>query len=128
MAVLKNKRVLTPQIYAKLLALACKNKAKSVDVVDIWDVPDYQAYFDGFINPNLGSYAKGKWSQLQIIFIAVDISEKYPVGVKVSHRAYSCDRVKLLPLQIKVAYITTMNSKIWRDKHKRISAKEIFQV
>jgi hypothetical protein len=93
---LKNKRVLTPQIYAQLLALACKNKAKSVDVVDIWAVPDYQAYFDGFINPNLGSYAKGKWSQLQIFFEAVDMCEKYPMGVKVSHRAYSCDRVKLL--------------------------------
>jgi hypothetical protein len=93
---MKSKKALTPQTYAKLLALACKNKEKSVDVVDIWAVPDYQAYFEGFINPNLGSYAKGKWSQLQIFFEAVNMSEKYPMGVKVSHRAYSCDRVKLL--------------------------------
>jgi hypothetical protein len=33
---LKNKKALTPQIYAQLLALACRNKEKSVDVVDIW--------------------------------------------------------------------------------------------
>ena len=57
---LKNKKVMTPQIYANLLALACQNKAKSVDVIDIWAVPDYQAYFDGYMNPDLGSYAKGK--------------------------------------------------------------------
>ena len=93
---LKNKKVMTPQIYANLLALACRNKANSVDVIDIWAVPDYQAYFDGYINPDLGSYAKGKWSQLQIFFDAVDMSEKYPMGVKVSHRAFSSDRVKLL--------------------------------
>ena len=83
-------------IYAQLLALACRNKEKSVDVVDIWAVPDYQAYFDDFINPDLGSYAKGKWSQLQIFFEAVEMSDKYPMGVKVSHRAFSSDRVKLL--------------------------------
>ena len=93
---LKNKKVMTPQIYANLLVLACENKAKSVDVIDIWAVPDYQAYFDGYINPDLGSYAKGKWSQLQIFFEAVDMSEKYPMGVKVSHRAFSSDKVKLL--------------------------------
>jgi hypothetical protein len=38
---------------------------------------------------------------LQIIFDAVDIvdaetAEKYPMGVKVSHRAYAEDSVKLL--------------------------------
>lgn len=87
---------MTPQIYANLLAFACQNKAKSVDVFDIWAVPDYQAYFDGYINPDLGSYAKGKWSQLQIFFQAVDMCEKYPMGVKVSHRAFASDTVKLL--------------------------------
>ena len=32
---LKNKKVMTPQIYADLLAFACQNKAKSVDVIDL---------------------------------------------------------------------------------------------
>ena len=56
----------------------------------------YYHFLDGYINPDLGSYAKGKWSQLQIFFEAVAMSEKYPMGVKVSHRAFSSDRVKLL--------------------------------
>ncbi len=93
---LKTRKVMTPQTYAKLLAMACKNKEKSVDVIDIWTVPDYQSYFEKFINSDLGSYAKGKWSQLQIFFEAVDMCEKYPMGVKVSHRAFSAGRVKLL--------------------------------
>jgi hypothetical protein len=42
-----------------------------------------------------------KWTQLQIIFEAVDSNDreilaKYPTGVKVSHRAYSKDEVVLL--------------------------------
>ena len=98
---MKNKKALSPQVYASLLAMACANKAPKVDVVDIWAVPDYQEYFDKFINPKLGRYAKGKWSQLQIIFEAVDVTspamrEKYPMGVKVSHRAFARDQVKLL--------------------------------
>ena len=56
---LKNKKALTPQTYAKLVALACRSKAPKVDVKDIWAVPDYQSYFNGFINPKLGRYAKG---------------------------------------------------------------------
>lgn len=56
---LKNKRALTPQMYAILVALACKKKAPKVDVKDIWAVPDYQEYFAPFINPHLGRYAKG---------------------------------------------------------------------
>lgn len=43
----------------------------------------------------------GKWTQLQIIFEAVDTNtaenrRKYPMGVKVSHRAYAGDNVKVL--------------------------------
>lgn len=119
---MKNKKALTPQIYASMVAMACKNKATKVDVVDLWAVPDYSKYFKGVIHPDIGRYAKGrhliqsfsaylsattclpagKWSQLQIIFEAVDhgddvaMREKYPLGVKVSHRAYSRDEVKLL--------------------------------
>jgi hypothetical protein len=45
--------------------------------------------------------SSGKWSQLQIIFEAVDTTDpalriKYPMGVKVSHRAFVQDTVKLL--------------------------------
>jgi hypothetical protein len=38
----------------------------------------------------------GKWTQLQIIFEAVDRDEKYPLGVKLTYRAFCQDEVKLL--------------------------------
>jgi len=56
---LKNHKALTPQLYAVMVAIACKNKAPIVDVKDIWAVPDYMSYLSNFINPRLGRYAKG---------------------------------------------------------------------
>lgn len=38
----------------------------------------------------------GKWTQLQIIFEAVDRDDKYPLGVKLSYRAFVQDEVKVL--------------------------------
>jgi len=116
---MKVKKSMTPGIYAQLLASACKNKEKIVEVHDIWAVPDYYEYFKGFINPKLGRYAKSKfsisiflcvvlillfieeWTQLQITFTAVDcvtdeLRAKYPMGVKVTHRAFAADKVILL--------------------------------
>jgi hypothetical protein len=93
---MNSKGVLTPQVYANVLHQAVQNKEKDVRVFDIWAVPDYQGYFKGYINRKLGHYAKGKWSQLQIVFEATDISNDYPLGVKVSHRAFCSDDVKLL--------------------------------
>jgi hypothetical protein len=58
---MKNKKALTPQIYASFVAMACRTKAPVVDVVDLWAVPDYQEYFKKFINPKLGRYAKGEF-------------------------------------------------------------------
>jgi hypothetical protein len=52
-------KVLTPQLYARLVAMACKTKAPEVDVIDLWAVPDYQKYFMPFIHSDLGRYAKG---------------------------------------------------------------------
>jgi len=57
---MKNKEVMTPQVYASFVAMACRNKAPVVDVIDLWAVPDYMDYFDNFINTRLGRYAKGK--------------------------------------------------------------------
>jgi hypothetical protein len=58
---MKVKKSMTPQIYAMLMASACQNKEKIVEVHDIWAVPDYQEYFKGYINPKLGRYAKSKF-------------------------------------------------------------------
>ena len=56
---MKNMKVLTPELYASLVALTCKTKAPIVTVKNLWAVPDYKAYFADFINPELGRYAKG---------------------------------------------------------------------
>jgi hypothetical protein len=93
---LMNNDVMTPQQYAKTLVAACENKEKNVNVFDLWVVPDYKKYFEKFISPSLGRYAKGKWSQLQITFEAIDISNQHPLGVKVSHRAFCSDDVYIL--------------------------------
>lgn len=97
---MKNNKALSPKVYADMVAFAVRNKAPVVDVKDIWAVPDYGLFLKGFINPKLGRYAKLQWTQLQIIFEAVDLDnntaemrKKYPTGVKVSHRAYSQDEV-----------------------------------
>lgn len=57
---MKNKKVLTPQIYASFVAMACGRKAPEVDIIDLWAVPDYEKYFTNFISPQLGRYAKGE--------------------------------------------------------------------
>ncbi len=58
---MKVNKSMTPGIYAQLLAAACKNKEKIVEVHDIWAVPDYGKFFKDCISPDLGHYAKGKF-------------------------------------------------------------------
>jgi hypothetical protein len=77
-------RVCTPQAFAQLLISACANKEKRVNVYDLWAVPDYQSWIAPFIHRKFGRYAKGKWTQLQITFEAVDVCDEYPLAVKVS--------------------------------------------
>jgi hypothetical protein len=70
---LKNKKAMSPQIYAYFVSLACKNKAPEVDVIDLWAVPDYMEYFKDCINPRLGRYAKGQYPKciFQYIYFAI---------------------------------------------------------
>ena len=94
---LMTENALSPQKYRDILVESCKNKAPEVRVQDIWVVPDYKSYFKPFISSDLKRYAKGKWSQLQITFeTATPHAVTAPTGVKITHRAFSCDNVKLL--------------------------------
>ena len=56
---MKTMQVNTPQLYAKVVRSACKNKAPEVEVYDIWAVPDYKSFIEPFIDKKLGRYAKG---------------------------------------------------------------------
>ena len=92
-------KIVTPQQYARIISGAVFQKEKSYKLRCVWAVPDFEDYFSGHINPYLGRYAKCQWTQLQIIFEAVDDPEerqKYPNGVKVSYRAFCSDSVKIL--------------------------------
>ena len=91
-----NHNVLTPKQYKHLLLLSGREKEQTVKVVDLWSVPDYIKYFSPHINKHLGRYAKSQWSQLQIIFEATDLCERFPLGVKVRYRPYSSDNVSLI--------------------------------
>ena len=94
---LMTENALSPQKYRDILVESCKNKAPEVRVQDIWVVPDYKSYFKPFISSDLKRYAKGKWSQLQITFeTATPHTVTASTGVKITHRAFSCDNVKLL--------------------------------
>ena len=63
-----NTRVLTPFRYAADILKACFNKERRVGFYDLWCVPDYKAYFEPFVNPNLGRYAweSGRSSRLYL--------------------------------------------------------------
>jgi len=87
---------LTPDKFAESVFRAVFSKEKEFKLFDLWVIPDYARYFEGYISPSLGRYAKGQWSQMQIIFEATTRSERYPTGVKITHRAYSSDEVKVL--------------------------------
>lgn len=97
-----NNSVLSPQCFERLLWVACSKREKHVAVKDLWVVPDYKKYFSNHINKKLKRYAKGQWTQLQIIFEAVDEirvddqEPRYPLGVKVSYRAFSAENAKIL--------------------------------
>ena len=76
-------------MYKEALYSTFKSK---VEVEDIFVVPDYSTILSECGDPNLSCYAKGENTQLQFTFVAVDVSNDYPTGVKVNYRAYSSDK------------------------------------
>ena len=89
---LKNEIVLTLDEFKRMMYIALSGK-KDVKVVDIYACPNFEAWFDGYIDSDFGLFAEQDWTQLQFIFERVDESERdrYPLLVKVSYRAYAQD-------------------------------------
>lgn len=81
----------TPQAYEAAIRKAIQKKA--VDVRDIFLVPDYCEILHACGDKKFSDYAKGKSTQHQFIFEAVNVTEDFPFGVKVTYRAYSRDTV-----------------------------------
>ena len=85
----------TPDAY-KMAILAAFDGSKSklnINVVDVFVVPDYQAFFEPFIDPLFSRTHKMEWTQHQYRFQAVVISNFFPHGSKVTYRKYSSDKV-----------------------------------
>lgn len=84
--------MLTPQDYYHGLKNVLKHTPDAI-IKDLFVVPDYDKYFDGCADTKFGSYCKKEYSQLQFTFEAVDISDDFPLGCRITYRAYSKDTV-----------------------------------
>lgn len=65
------------------------------EVIDIYAVPDYTKIFQDqkCYDSKFGGYAKTDKTQHQFTFEAVNRSDKYRFGCKVTYRAYASDNV-----------------------------------
>jgi hypothetical protein len=67
----------------------------TVRVVELFAIPDYVEYLEeqDCIDKDFGRFTKLLNAQLQFIFEACEPSERFPLGVKTTYRAYSSDEV-----------------------------------
>jgi hypothetical protein len=88
----KDEIVLTPSELEAAI-LKAFNKLKDVKVKDIHAVPNYAKYFEGYCDLSIGRFAKEDWTQLQMTFEKVADAERdrYPLGVKMTYKAYGQD-------------------------------------
>jgi hypothetical protein len=52
-------------------------------------ITDYKKYLSKHMDSNYSRMFKKEWTSLQVTFEAVDPSPRYPLGVKMTYRAYS---------------------------------------
>ena len=88
--------IFTPQAYVRALKHALKKRNIMVNVEDILAVPDYVGFMQKHIDKNLTRCDKEEWSELEWTFEAVETSESYPTGVKVTYRKYTNDNIVLV--------------------------------
>ena len=93
----------TPQQYKDALESAFSGgvglqgrKKLKVKVRDVFIVPDYQAFFAPYIDPDFGRIFKLEYTQHQLRFEAVTVGEMFPHGAKFSYRKFSNDEVVLI--------------------------------
>ena len=62
-------------------------------VHDLFAIPDYKALIKPHTDPAFSRAFKEEWTKLQWIFQAVSPSERFPLGVKTTYKAFSQDEV-----------------------------------
>jgi len=89
----RNNHVATPGAAKKLFLTALKTEGMTVDVVDLFIVPDYGLLLRGCITKlgkafkNMrGDIGECNYAQLRWTFTAVEISEQFPLGCDTRYR------------------------------------------
>ena len=88
----------TPDEYKAAIeeAFGAESSKLKCKVVDVFVVPNYQAFFEPAIDHHFGRTHKMEWTQHQYRFEAVTISDHFPNGVKFTYRKFSCDKVVVI--------------------------------
>jgi hypothetical protein len=93
---IRGTHIFTHEQYSTAIETLLTTKYMECEPIDILCVPDYTAY----LKPHMGKidrYAKSDCTQLQFIFESVPVDPIYfPLGVKVTYRMFSEDKVILL--------------------------------
>jgi hypothetical protein len=105
---IRNKFVLTPVQYAREIEAALTTDKTPCNVHDIFIVPDYASFINPYLDPNIGRYAKRykdtDRTQVQFEFVAVPVSDSFPLGCRMSYRKY-CQNQVLLIFYISPSYV-----------------------
>ena len=102
-------QVLTPQEYKTKVEAkfgdtsAGRLKAR---VEDVFVVPDYEAFFKKDFDKDFGHTHKNEFTQLQWRFVAVDISDLFPCGAKVTYQKFSNEQVTIIEKKAKMLCTT----------------------
>ena len=65
-------------------------------MTDVFVVPDYQAFFGPSIDPKFGRIHKMEYTQHQLRFEAIHISDMFPNGCKFTYKKFANDQVVLI--------------------------------
>lgn len=90
---MRGRTIETPQDLKTGVEEYFRSTALRATVEDIYVMPDYQAFFSPCIDDKFGRYTKLIGTQHCFKFEAVNSSQYFPLGVKVSYRAYCSDQV-----------------------------------
>lgn len=87
---LKDEYCLSPEEFKKLI-MKSFSSLPDVEVIDIFAVPAYDKWIEGYVDSSFERFAKEEWTQLKFNFESCgeDERERYPLGVKVTYSAYA---------------------------------------
>ena len=95
----RKQEILDPDAFKLKIEQAISGKERAQHIKDVFAVPDYKAYFQpyGFAFSRFAKKMNAEdWTQLVWTFEAVPKSQHFPLGVKVTYRAFAADKTIVL--------------------------------